>query len=67
MITTNNTPPLTKQQLNRKYRLHQKVKRHYRYSPASRTIYIPALDETQNPDVQELCNNYHYQVQLIIE
>lgn len=57
---------MTKSERNRRYRLHQKIKKLYKYSPGQKTIYVAYSEELQNPDVAELCNNYNYPVQYII-
>lgn len=58
---------LTKSQAYRRYRLHQKIKPHYRYCPASKTVFVPHSDNLANPDIKELQDSYNYQIQLIIE
>jgi hypothetical protein len=52
---------------NRKYRLHQKLKKAgVRYNPNLKTIYVPWNFEMENKDLKELQNNYCYQIQLEI-
>lgn len=50
---------------NRRYRLHQKIKRFCSYNPRKKTMYVPYNAE-MNKDVEELSQNYGYCVQLEI-
>lgn len=52
--------------LYRKYRLHQKIKKLYRYQSATKTIFVPYNEDLQNKDLQELQNAYNYSIQLEI-
>jgi hypothetical protein len=51
----------------RRYRLHQHVKKIYRYSSQNKTIYIPFNGCLNNRFVQELKDKYNYQIQLEIQ
>ena len=53
--------------INRRYRLHQKLKRAgLRYSAMLRTIYVPWDFEMENDDLKELQNDFSYQIQFEI-
>jgi hypothetical protein len=53
--------------VNRRYRLHQKLaKAGVRYNPNLKTIYVPWDFQMKNKDLNELQNNYCYQIQLEI-
>ena len=52
---------------NRKYRLHQKLaKQGIRYNSNIKNIYVPYDFDTENKDMQELKENYRYQIQFEI-
>ena len=52
---------------NRRYRLHQKLKKaQVKYNPTSMTMYVPFDVESQNKDIIELQMNYSYQIQFEI-
>ena len=51
---------------NRRYRLHKKIRMHFRFSPGSKTIFIAFNDDLQNPDVQELLRDHNYIIQTEI-
>jgi len=53
--------------INRRYRLHQKLKRAgLKYSAMLRTIYVPWDFEMENDDLKELQNDFSYQIQFEI-
>lgn len=55
------------QKINRRYRLHQKLRRvGLRYNATLRTIYVPWNFEMENADLKELQNDYSYQIQFEI-
>ena len=55
------------QKINRRYRLHQKLKRAgLRYSATLRTIYVPWNFEIENADLKELQDDFSYQIQFEI-
>lgn len=56
----------TKKSTYRKYRLHQKIKKMYRYQSSTKTIFVPYTDDLQNKYILELQRNYDYQIQLEI-
>lgn len=52
---------------NRRYRLHQKLRRAgLRYSATIRTIYVPWNFEIENADLKELQDDFSYQIQFEI-
>ena len=52
---------------NRRYRLHQKIRRAgLRYSATIRTIYVPWNFEIENADLKELQKDFSYQIQFEI-
>ena len=55
------------QKINRRYRLHQKLRRAgLRYSATLRTIYVPWNFEIENADLKELQKDFSYQIQFEI-
>lgn len=55
------------QKINRRYRLHQKLRRAVlRYSAKLRTIYVPWNFEIENADLKELQKDFSYQIQFEI-
>jgi hypothetical protein len=53
--------------INRKYHLHRKLrKQKICFSVNAKTIFLPANIDLNNSDVNELVNNYKYQIQLEI-
>lgn len=53
---------------NRKYRLHQKLKKKLiKYSSAKKTVFVPAGKEVDNSDVLELQSKFNYTIQFFIE
>jgi hypothetical protein len=55
-----------KKSIYRKYRLHQKIKKMYRYQYNTKTIFVPYDEDLQNKYILELQRNYDYQIQLEI-
>ena len=51
---------------NRRYYLHQKIKKDYKYNPVTKTIFAPYNEVINNPYIDELTNNYQYTIQLEI-
>ncbi len=56
----------TKKSIYRKYRLHQNIKKMYRYQSSTKTIFVPCDDDLKNKYLTELQSNYGYQIQLEI-
>jgi hypothetical protein len=56
----------TKKSIYRKYRLHQKIKKLYRYQSSTKTIFVPYNEDLRNKDIIELQTKYNYQIQLEI-
>ena len=56
----------TKKSTYRKYRLHQKIKKLYRYQSGTKTVFVPFDDDLQNKYILELQRDYNYQIQLEI-
>jgi hypothetical protein len=57
----------TQQKNNRRrYRLHQHIKKIYRYNSQNKTVYIPFNHYLNNRFVQELKDKFNYQIQLEI-
>ena len=55
------------QKINRRYRLHQKLRRAgLRYSAMLRTVYVPWNFEIENADLKELQDDFSYQIQFEI-
>ena len=53
--------------INRRYRLHQKLKRAgLRYNATLKTIFVPWDYEIENADLKELQNDFSYQIQFEI-
>ena len=52
---------------NRRYRLHQRVKKLYRYSALEKTIYVPFDQEANEEPVIELKNKFNYSIQTEIQ
>jgi hypothetical protein len=53
---------------NRKYRLHQKLKKKLvKYSSSKKTVFVPAGKEVDNLDVLELQYKFNYTIQFYIE
>lgn len=58
---------MRKPKTNRKYRLHQKIKKAgFRYTPSLKTVYANFDYGNDNKDIIELQNDFAYQVQLEI-
>lgn len=53
--------------LNRKYKLHQKIKGSFRYSSKGKTVFVPHDFENDNTAVKELQSKYNYQIQYSIQ
>ena len=52
---------------SRRYYLHQRIKKEYRYCAVSKTIYAPyTITKIDNKYIQELKDKYHYTIQLEI-
>jgi hypothetical protein len=56
----------TKKSIYRKYRLHQKIKKMYRYEYSTKTIFVPYDEDLSNKYIIELQKKYNYQIQLEI-
>lgn len=56
----------TKKSTYRKYRLHQKIKKLYRYKSGTKMVFVPFDDDLKNKYLLELQRVYNYQIQLEI-
>ena len=52
--------------LNRKYKLHQTIKRLFKYTSKGKTVYVPYDYTDDNAAVKELHSTYKYQIQYTI-
>lgn len=50
----------------RRYYLHQRIKKHFRYSSYNKTIIVPQDYQGNNVAVQELHSKFNYQIQFSI-
>lgn len=57
---------MTRQENNRRYKLHQRIKGKYRYEPQQKTVYVPFDDEQADKAVNELKNRFNYNIQTEI-
>lgn len=52
---------------NRKYYLHQKIKKlNFKYNSSEKTIYIPFNNDIESKYIEELKQNFNYSIQITI-